>query len=176
MPGWDPENQPEAFRLGPPPELYSGQDKKDLLDLLLARFDVFVKHLGYDPENICVLVPLNEDIPAVKEALEAKGYPAADVKAQDFEFSSRGVVRLSTMHSSKGLDFPVVLLFLHRLPYTGGAWDEEALERMGRNLLYVSITRAMDHLNVFYSEKTTNKAILDLCGGLRDGGGGLGLR
>ncbi len=162
MPGWDPENQPEAFRLGPPPEHYSAKERRDLLDLLLARFDVFVKHLSYDPENICIVAPLNEDLVEIKQLLEAKGYPAADVKAMDFDFSSRGVVRLSTMHSSKGLDFPVVLLFLHRLPYTGGVWDEESLDKMGRNLVYVAITRAMDHLNVFTSERTTNKAILDL--------------
>jgi len=162
MPGWDAENQPQAFRAGPPPELYTASTAKDLLDLLLKRFDVFLRYLEYDPENLAVLVPTNDDIGVVREALKAKGIMAADIKDANFDFTQAGVVRLSTMHSSKGLDFPVVFLYLPKMPYFGGAYDSDAAERMTRNLIYVSITRAMDHLNVFCSDNTTNRAIADL--------------
>jgi superfamily I DNA/RNA helicase len=162
MPSKDDESQPEAFRLGPPPELYTGADRRELQELLLKRLSIFLKHLNYDPENIGILVPLNDDIEPIAEALDAAGYKAADIKSTDFDFAQRGVVRLSTMHSSKGLDFPVVLLFLHRLPAIIGAYDEEAIDRMSRNLIYVSITRAMDHLNVFCPRSSPSRAITDL--------------
>jgi superfamily I DNA/RNA helicase len=49
-------------------------------------------------------------------------------------------VRLCTLHSSKGLDFPAVLLFLPSMP-TGGSYDEKASESLARNLIYMAILR-----------------------------------
>ena len=162
MPGFDAENQPEAFRMGPPPELYTAATKDELQDLLLRRVSIFLDHLGYDPENIAILVPFQKEIETLAEALEAAGYPAVNIKDRDFEFSRPGALRLSTMHSSKGLDFPVVLLYLYRPPYPGSVYSDETAERISRNLIYVSLTRAMDHLNVFCLAGTGSRSIGDL--------------
>ena len=56
-----------------------------------------------------------------------------------------------TLHSSKGLDFPVVLLYLPSLP-PRTEYDGKTGETLVRNLIYVAMTRAMDNLNVFTLE------------------------
>ena len=66
-------------------------------------------------------------------------------------FTTEVLVRGSPLHSSKGLDFPVVLLYLPSLP-TGGEYDEKSTDSQARNLIYVAMTWAMDNLNVFVME------------------------
>jgi hypothetical protein len=158
-PGCDAENQPEAFRNGPYPELFQAPDRSSLCDILIDRLKLFARTLGYDNDNLCVLVPLNGDIAFVRDRLAGAGFPVADIKEKDFAFASTGSIRISTLHSAKGLDFPVVLLFLYRAPYFGSDYDEASVDRMTRNLVYVSATRAMDHLNVFALNEPHNPAI-----------------
>ncbi len=78
-------------------------------------------------------------------------YRYANIRDEDFSFKETGTIRLSTLHSSKGLDFAVVLLYLPTLPPRGD-FDERAGQGIVRNLLYVAMTRAMDNLNVFTLE------------------------
>jgi len=67
------------------------------------------------------------------------------------------------MHSSKGLDFPVALLYLPSLP-TSGEYDAKASESLARNLIYVAISRAMDNLNAFVMEEAKETAVVELAG------------
>jgi superfamily I DNA/RNA helicase len=162
VPGFDPDNEPAAFRDGAAPELFYATNRQELLDILVARVDLFVGRLGYDPDNVAVLVPLVDDIEFVRERLVSKGYAVADLRDKSFDFSSPGAVRVSTLHSAKGLDFPVVLLFLYRPPYFGSAFDEMTTDKMTRNLVYVAMTRAMDHLGIFTLEEPKSQALKDL--------------
>lgn len=84
-----------------------------------------------------------------RERLAPLGPSMANIKDSDFSFDSEGAVRFSTLHSAKGLDFPVVLLYLDKPHYFGSGYDDESVDRMAANLVYVALTRAMDHLNVF---------------------------
>jgi superfamily I DNA/RNA helicase len=82
----------------------------------------------------------------IAAALEAAGIPVdwlgrsrAHRKYKPGEES----VKLLTMHSSKGLEFPVVMIpWLNAMP---SAREEPAAEA---KLLYVAMTRAMEHLVV----------------------------
>lgn len=158
----DMDTQPEAFRSGPIPELYRGAHKDELFSMIVKRVNLFIRDLNYDPENICILVPSNKDVGAVQEIIEAAGYNGSDLRENTFSFEDKDVIRISTLHSSKGLDFPIVLLLLHRSPYTGKIFDNESLEKMKRNLIYVSLTRAMDHVNVFVLDGESKVEIRDL--------------
>ena len=148
----DPDNQSETFRTGPPPEFFSAADQNTLVEMMINRVRLFTEELNYDPENICILVPSGSDIEPVQNALNEAGFQGQDLRTDNFSFSEHNIIRISTMHSSKGLDFPVVLLYLHKLPKTP----------MKRNLIYVSMTRAMDQLNIFTLENETSPEITDL--------------
>ncbi len=145
---WDAANEPVAFREGPPPELYEAASEPELLSLLVKKAELCIDDLGYDPGNIAVLVPRNVEIDHVGRTLATRGRAWVNVTGKEFAFADQGSVRLCTLHSSKGLDFPVVLLYL---PYLARRelYDEERTEKLVRNLVYVGMTRAMDCLDVF---------------------------
>jgi hypothetical protein len=140
-----------AFRDGPAPELYVAGTREELAQLLLRKTALFIDTLGYDPENIAILAPTKTDLATIGDALGHAGYRYANIRDEEFSFKETGTVRLSTLHSSKGLDFAVVMLYLPALP-PRGEFDERAGQGIVRNLLYVAMTRAMDNLNVFTLE------------------------
>jgi superfamily I DNA/RNA helicase len=140
-----------AFREGPPPELYMAATRDELARLLLRKAALFIDRLGYDPENLTVLAPTKTDLATIGDMLGRAGYQHANIRDEDFSFKQEKTIRLSTLHSSKGLDFPVVLLFLPSL-LPRGEYDEKSGETLVRNLIYVAMTRAMDSLNVFTLE------------------------
>jgi superfamily I DNA/RNA helicase len=158
----DSDNSPEAFRDGPLPELFQASDRQALLEVLVERLRLFTVTLGYEPQNIGILVPSNDDVSFVRDRLAPLGLELANIRDPAFSFDSVGAVRVSTLHSAKGLDFPVVLLFLDRPPFFGSGYDDESVERMSANLVYVAMTRAMDHLNVFALHKPESVALANL--------------
>jgi superfamily I DNA/RNA helicase len=137
-----------AFRDGPVPELYRAPTKEELLGLLVEKVRLFIEVLEYDAENLAILVPRNREVPIVTDALSARGYSCANITGDDFSFQAEGAIRTSTLHSSKGLDFPVVMLFLPYL-HRRDHYDPGATDRLLRNLVYVGLSRAMEHLCVF---------------------------
>lgn len=161
-PGLDAETQPAAYRPGPAPELVLAADLSGALELVVARVETAVKRLKYDPENLCVLARTNDELSAAAAALSKRGYATSLIKDEGFSFDERGSVRLCTMHSAKGLDFPVAIVLADKVFGTDPGWDEAAVERQARNLFYVAITRAMDHCVVIAREGATNPAVVDL--------------
>ncbi len=158
-----------AFREGPTPEFYRAASRDELLKLLVEKVSLFIDKLGYDPENITVLAPGKAEVAAIQDKLGRRGIKSANIRDDSFSFTAEGLVRVSTLHSSKGLDFPVVLLYLPALPAGAGAeYDEKAADSLARNLIYVAMTRAMDNLNVFVLEETREKAITELVGAMTE--------
>jgi hypothetical protein len=141
----------QTFREGPPPELYRSADPGELRQLLCRKAAVLIGELGYEPENLCVLVSRREEVPVLVGLLEESGIGALDIDSSAFAFRERDRVRVATLHSCKGLDFPVVLLYLPGLERPG-SFDPDRAERLLRNLVYVGMTRAMDHLSVFTAD------------------------
>ncbi len=153
-----------AFRDGPMPELFRFTNKKEHMRALVDRVAFFSSLLEYERENICILTPSKKDFPLIRSSLEKAGYAVSEILDKEFTFEERGAIRMSTLHSAKGLDFPVVLLCLGGEPKTQSQYDTKANEQLLRNLIYVSITRALDHLNLFIPSGTTNEVYLDLIG------------
>ena len=126
------------------------------------RYVVLVTvRLGYDPENIGILTPSNSSIDLIKTRLTGLGRSAASIKDDKFDFASPGIIRLSTLHSSKGIEFPVVFIYAPSLKSTGD-FDEKTSLVMQRNLLYVALTRAMDYVVVFTLEETESPVLQEL--------------
>jgi DNA helicase-2/ATP-dependent DNA helicase PcrA len=64
---------------------------------------------------------------------------------------ARRGVRVSTIHSAKGLEFPAAAcLFADQFPRS---WLDDVDEARERHLLYVGLTRACDHLLVTWSPR-----------------------
>ncbi|TVQ21346.1 MAG: hypothetical protein EA383_17250 [Spirochaetaceae bacterium] len=162
VPGLDSENQPDAFRDGPQPEVFQTGDSRSLAELLLSRLRIFTETLGYERDNVCVLVPTKQSYDGIRAVLEPAGYSLAQIRDPQFSFAENHAVRISTLHSAKGLDFPVVLLFLPQTPFVGSDLEPDTEDRMRRNLLYVASTRAMDHLNIFTLDPPPDAATGDL--------------
>lgn len=139
--------QPFAFRDGPHPELHAVADPAEMPALLTTKLRLFTDHLAYEPENIAVLVPHTDDLSELETLLTDEGFSVVAMTSRDFTFTRSGAVRLSTLHSSKGLDFPVVILYLPHL-HRRERFDAESTERLLRNLIYVGLTRAMENLSV----------------------------
>ena len=176
-------DRPPAGDSGAGIDAGAGGTADTLLTYMTRSLSLYIDDLGYDPENICILVPRNRDIETVASSLSAPGhlkeapgrlsptvrlsdpgqvtpppgrprtagYETCTITGRDFDFTDAGRVRISTLHSSKGLDFPVVFLYLpylHRRHHYG----EEEEELMLRNLVYVGITRAMDNVLIFLGD------------------------
>jgi len=95
-------------------------------------------------------VPEDPDLPPLQQFLDSAALDAGDAQADPHEDS----VQMMTLHSAKGLEFPMVFLagmeenlFPHRMSLEEpGRLEEE------RRLCYVGITRAMHTLTLTYAE------------------------
>ncbi|MFT4823481.1 MAG: DNA helicase-2/ATP-dependent DNA helicase PcrA [Halioglobus sp.] len=95
-------------------------------------------------------VPEGEELTPLEQFLDSAALDAGDAQADEHEDS----VQLMTLHSAKGLEFPLVFLagmeenlFPHRMSLEEpGRLEEE------RRLCYVGITRAMVKLVITYAE------------------------
>jgi DNA helicase-2/ATP-dependent DNA helicase PcrA len=94
--------------------------------------------------------PEGEELTPLQQFLDSAALDAGDAQADEHEDS----VQLMTLHSAKGLEFPLVFLagmeenlFPHRMSLEEpGRLEEE------RRLCYVGITRAMEKLIITYAE------------------------
>lgn len=94
--------------------------------------------------------PEDDTMPLMQAFLSHAALEAGDNQADRFEDS----VQLMTLHSAKGLEFPIVFLsgmeeglFPHQMSYD----DPNRIEEE-RRLCYVGITRAMQKLHLTYAE------------------------
>ena len=149
-----------SFREGPPSELFIGDNADALKIMLFERVSLFQNELGYEPENICILVPRNKYIIELEEIFKEADMASVKINSDEFDFINRGSLNISTLHSCKGLDFPVVLLYLPEL-IRYEKYSESQTEQLLRNLIYTGMTRAMDHLNVFITE-SEDPVIMDI--------------
>lgn len=158
---YDGSISPRAFREGPVPELYLSDDTEELYNMLVDKVRIFVNTIEYDRENISILAPGGRFLEKIAAKLKEEGIDSVNIKDPDFDFHNRGSIRLSPLHSSKGIDMPVVMLFIPVLFYNRELESGES-EKLLRNLIYVSMTRAMENLNIFTKKSTDDPVISDL--------------
>lgn len=151
----------DSFRAGPGPEHFRCRSEKDIHPLVTNRIRFFLDTLGYDAENLAVLASRSAILEEVARALAEREIGTVDVRTDDFDFEASPGVRLSTLHSAKGLEFPVVFLLLPRIRINPNMDPLEAIEQ-SRNLVHVSLTRAMDNLQVFTLYDPKEEALRDL--------------
>jgi hypothetical protein len=147
-PGGVDENQPPLVRPasagghGPLPVLLRGQHALEEAQLLVQRVQA-ARAAGRAYKEIAILAPTRTQLGPIATQLRRARVPQQSMGEQGFRrFDWRADrVRLLTMHSAKGLEFPwVAVAGLQALP-SHGEPEAEALR-----LLYVAMTRATREL------------------------------
>jgi len=139
----------KALRDGPMPEVKRFKsfdaEQRHAIEWIRTRLEK-----GVLPDDIMVLGLSRSDMSRLEVGLQD-----ADIPAQLLGGRLRaGVVRLSTIHSAKGLDAEAVLVL-------GAHEPERRDEAEGRRLLYIAMTRARSELCISYSGESELAAELE---------------
>lgn len=137
-----------AGRRGPLPELVRTDTAAAQLDVLIQRLRDEAAH-GRPWSDMAVIFRNPWEGEKLHEALERVGIPGslAEGHGKSTLFAVKDSVKLVTMHSSKGLEFPFVIIpGLGSLPKTGQSEADEA------RLLYVAMTRATERLLLIHHD------------------------
>ncbi|WP_254422952.1 3'-5' exonuclease [Rhodanobacter sp. B05] len=147
-----------AGRRGAVPELVRTDTARAQLDVLIARLrDEHARGRPYS--DMAVLYRNQWEGEKLHEILQGLAIPSrlADNAGKQTLFVVEDSVKLVTMHSSKGLEFPFVIIpGLGSLPKEGQREADEA------RLLYVAMTRATEHLLLIHHDDSVfSKRIRD---------------
>jgi UvrD-like helicase C-terminal domain/Nuclease-related domain/AAA domain len=147
-----------AGRRGALPELIRVEHARDELPCLVQRIRE-EQARGRRLDDIAVLYRYGWQGDKLREALTRAEIPCrvAEGKDKSSLFVVKDCVKLITMHSSKGLEFPLVIIpYLGQLPKPG---EDESYEA---RLLYVAMTRATERLLLIHHEDSVfSKRIRD---------------
>ena len=138
-----------------------------MLTLLAQFIRQMSRHLRLKPQSAAVLVPSMAAGEQVAKGLGRMGLDARFMSGKELDLDA-DAVKVLTLHSAKGLEFPtVVLVGLEEgvLPRPAGDMDEgeRAEEAQGaRRLVFVGMTRAMRGLMVLYPRDHPSPFVGDL--------------
>lgn len=155
----------ECVHSGPVPVLVRAEPGEEESKWVAKFAREMARHLRFKLGSTGVLVPNSSIAEDMAEHLSRHGVSAEYFKGEDIELDSPEV-KVITLHSSKGLEFPTVIvcgLYEGTYPHPDDYDEEEYEERMRvyRRLLYVAMTRAMRGLMVVAPTDTDNEAIED---------------
>lgn len=131
-----------AGRHGPLPVLVEARQREEEAQLLAERI-VAAANRGHDWSDMLVLCRAKYLMAPMEQALRRQQVPFQSMNAAQFRRFDweRPSVKLMTMHSAKGLEFPLVFVAgLQALPMGGESQDDAV------RLLYVAMTRATHEL------------------------------
>jgi superfamily I DNA/RNA helicase len=133
-------------RRGPLPRLYVGESVRDVCQELARR--IAAEAAVRPPGQIGVLAARWETLMSLEKQLADLGVPARLLR--DGAAVTDPTVKLTTMHSAKGLDFPVVFVVGPLKSEFGPATQASGSETS--RLLYVALTRASVELTIGMTE------------------------
>ncbi len=159
--------EPEtASRIGPKPHLYETPAKSQQ-DLKLMK-ELILNYLGtnrYRLSDIAILCGRREKTREVSDYLKRVGVPVCHYRDSTFDVFEN-TIKVITIHSAKGLEFPVVILMTidegvlpRRLDHLPNTEDYEAKMRIERQVLYVGMTRAADELCILFTSGNQSRFI-----------------
>lgn len=131
-----------AGRRGPVPVLLLAGNAREEAEWV-AEHIAQAMASGRQPDEVAVLCRIRRHMDPVGFALHRRGIAFQSMNAPDFRAFdwTRPSVKLLTLHSAKGLEFPMVVVAgLDAMPFPNESMDEEL------RLLYVAMTRATHEL------------------------------
>lgn len=143
------------------------EEKGKIVFSVVSRVKDILKFDEYKSESVCILTVSKEDARTIEELLKNEGIEVCSYRGKvssgygkrssgpgTFDFNKKGV-KVSTVHSAKGIDFPYVLFLAD--PDNG-----KTKNKLSYELVYTAITRAMDRLEVFANPMSENESVRDL--------------
>lgn len=151
------EESSECMRSGPRPTVRFRSSQGEEIDTIVEFVRVATRDLRTGLGSCAVLVSSNEAGIAMAKHLSKGGLEAKFMTKTSIDIQLPAI-KVLTMHSAKGLEFPVVAVAGLSLrfpgPFVAGASQEfiEESHQLGRRTLYVAMTRAMARLLVIVPE------------------------
>lgn len=158
-------------RAGEKPRLSISADSHRQVDLVYHLILDLLSKQRYRLSDIAILCPNNSFCTTCKDILVGNGLRAVLRNDPDFDILEEQI-KVMTIHSAKGLEFPVVFLMsltegaLPRVSHEAGQDAEEAqleIERQ-RMLCYVGMTRAADLLYLVTVGGKESRFVRELAG------------
>ncbi|MBV8315917.1 MAG: UvrD-helicase domain-containing protein [Planctomycetaceae bacterium] len=155
---------------GDQPILRAYRDDEQALKMAANFIRQMGRHLRLKPQSAAVLVPSSNAGERVAKELSRLGLPAQFMMGKDLDLDA-DAVKVLTLHSAKGLEFPIVVLHgleegvLPRLADDMDEGDRAEEARGARRLVFVGMTRAMRGLLVMYPLERPSPFVSDLTSG-----------
>ena len=141
-----------AGRHGPPPKLIRTMSLESEAQSIAQQIRA-LRTEGMSLKQIAVLYRAGFIVERIMHALDAADIPYEWLQRNEASRrynATHESVKIMTMHSSKGLEFPVVILAgVRHMPYPQGRQAEDA------RLLYVAMTRATERLVITASRTSS---------------------
>lgn len=157
------EEQTEYVHSGPLPAVRAVMSSGEGVSLLARFFREASREFRLPLWAGALLVPNDKIGPRLADALTREGVPATFMSGRDLNLSAKAV-KVITLRSAKGLEFPFVAIAGFEPPYPfvkPGMSEDELQERLAqeRRTLFVAMTRAMRALIVIIP-KNLRSAVL----------------
>jgi superfamily I DNA/RNA helicase len=152
---------------GPMPVLLKGAKPEEEATWVVRFIQQMARHLHLRQGAAAVLVPNSEIGATIAHLLDDAGLPAQFFSGRELDLKA-SCVKVMTMHSAKGLEFPIVVVAgLRESTYpVRDDFEDPGLfgERMRqeRRLLYVALTRAMRGLMLVVPHDARHEALTGL--------------
>ena len=163
----DPETLDTEFvRSGPQPELrFASSDEVGVVSRWLVQVVAEEPDLGM--AHTAVLCPRNDDCKHVAKVLAASGLSASYMSGDSVDLGYDGI-KVMTMHTAKGLQFPIVAvvgLEESKLPFTdvNNPEQQEDTDRW-RRVFFVACSRAMRRLLIVADKARPSPFVKDFDG------------
>jgi len=162
--------QSQSTNSGPLPVLLKGISHEEEGEWAARFIRQMARHLRMKYSSAAVLVPGNNIGKAIAQTISSSGIEAKFFAGRELDLAS-DVVKVMTIHSAKGLEFPIVVIAgfvpgTYPLPTEdpdGGLYNE--LMANESKLLYVGMTRAMRGLMVIVNSSCKHKILCGLTSG-----------
>ncbi|MBK5200128.1 MAG: AAA family ATPase [Spirochaetaceae bacterium] len=125
------------------PRLFMRSHVEDTLDLMIDKIKMDITEFDLDLSDILIVCVSQYILEEVEKRINL---PICRLKSTNFEESR---INISSMYSSKGTGFPYMYFFLSNKIYIPFFFKEGTRCNLMKKLIYVSITRSMNSLNIF---------------------------
>lgn len=153
-----------THRLGPKPIIASYESSEQAMDYIVDTIIALCQSQNYRPSDIAILARNDDDwFSNLRKLLSKEDLPWGHFR-RDFKILENEV-KLITMHSAKGLEFPIVFMVNLSdgiIPYISSIDTENADLLQERKLFYVSMTRASERLYLMHPKRNRSRFVHDL--------------